>query len=350
VRVRSIVGTVLAVVLVAAAARAEIFEQILVKVNGEIFTKSDLENRQVAMLRQQGQNINPADLNDTQLRAALDKVTPQIMVDVVNEMLLVQRGKELGYRLGDDQFNNALESIKKENNITTDAQFQAALKQEGLTMADLRQNFERAMIIQRVEQSEVFSRVAVTDEEARTYYDQHQSEFTTPAAVTLREILVAAPAADSRGLNVAQDDALRAKAEALRGRIVGGESFERVAAEASDSSSKTNGGLIGPFNVSELSSDLQKLLASMKVGDVSEPIRTTRGYQLFKLESRTETVVTPFDQAREQIDNQVFTDKRRDEFKKYLDQLRSQAFIEWKNDEIKKAYEEGLKANPLGNL
>ena len=97
-------GVVVAAALVAGsvATRAEIIEQILVKVNGEIFTKSDLEQRQVAALRQKGQAIDlKSDLSNAQLRTALDEITPQIMVDAVDEMLVVQRGKELGYKLGD---------------------------------------------------------------------------------------------------------------------------------------------------------------------------------------------------------------------------------------------------------
>src|SRR5438093_12914021 len=91
--------------LAAVSIRAEIIEQILVKVNGEIFTKSDLEQRQVAVLRQKGQQIDlKSDPTNAQLRRALDEITPQIMVDAIDEMVVVQRGKELGYRLTDEQF------------------------------------------------------------------------------------------------------------------------------------------------------------------------------------------------------------------------------------------------------
>ncbi len=180
------------------------------------------------------------------------------------------------------------------------------------------------------------------------YYDAHQGEFTTPASVTLREILLAAPD-DARGVNVAQDDAARAKAEAIRARVTGGEAFEKLAAEVSESPSKANGGLIGPLDVSDLSSDLQRVLASMKVGDITEPLRTTRGYQILKLEARTDVVTMPFEQAREHIDNQVFTDKRKAEFQKYLEKLRAQAIIEWKNNDVKKAYDEGLQQYAAGN-
>ena len=78
-------------------------------------------------------------------------------------------------------------------------------------MADLRRNFEKQMIISRVEQNEVLGKVGVSEEEARTYYNAHVSEFTSPPTVTLREVLVAVPA-DPKGVNVAQDEAAKEKA------------------------------------------------------------------------------------------------------------------------------------------
>ena len=83
------------------------------------------------------------------------------------------------------------------------------------------------------------------------------------------------------------------------------------------------------------------MIEAMKVGDVSEPLRTTRGYQILKLESMSPKQTLAFDQAREQIADRVLGDKRKREFLKYLEKLRAQAIIEWKNEDIKKAYLEG---------
>src|SRR6476469_3529956 len=139
------------VALLTVIARAEIIEQVLVKVNGEIFTKTDLEARQVARLREQGQRIDlKTNAGNAQLQKLLDQITPQIMVDAINEILVVQRGKELGYKLGDEQFKSVVESIRKENKLDTDEQFLAALKQENVSLADLRKNVERNMIFSRV--------------------------------------------------------------------------------------------------------------------------------------------------------------------------------------------------------
>jgi len=215
--------------------RAEIIEQVLVKVNGEIFTKTDLEQRQILVLRQRGQQIDlKTDPNNQQLRKALNEITPGIMVDVVNEMVIVQRGKELGYKLSDEQFKSVVDNIKKENKIETEEQFQAALKGENMTMADLRKQLERSMIRQRVEQNEILGKIGISESEARAYYDAHLNEFTSPPTVTLREITVSI-AADNRGVNVAAEEAAKTRIQEIRARATtGNESFEKLASEVSD--------------------------------------------------------------------------------------------------------------------
>jgi peptidyl-prolyl cis-trans isomerase SurA len=327
------------VVSFAAGLRAEIIEQILVKVNGEIFTKTELETRQIAALRSSGREVDPTDVR---LRQMLDEVTPDLMVSVVDEMLIVQRGRELGYRLADDQFQSILDSIKKDNKIESEEQFQAALKQENMTLADLRRQLERQMIVSRVQQNEVLGKVSVSEEEARRYYDAHVGEFTSTQTVTLREIFVNVPG-DGTTVNVGLDEGARAKATKIRERAVAGESFEKLAADLSDAPSRANAGLIGPLSLSDVSPDLRNLLAGMKAGQVSEVLRAPKGYQILKLETMTAPETQSFDQAKQEISNRVFTDKRKAEFDKYLERLRNEAIIEWKNADVKKAYEQGLQ-------
>jgi parvulin-like peptidyl-prolyl isomerase len=172
-------------------------------------------------------------------------------------------------------------------------------------------------------------------------------EFTTSPTVTLREILIAV-AGDPKVLNVAADEAAKTRAEEIRRRVTtGGESYEKLAAELSDASSKANAGLIGPLSVNDLSPELRKLIESHKAGEVTEPVRTARGYQIFKIETITPMQTMSLEQAREQISEHVFTDKRKAEFQKYLQKLRAQAIIEWKNDDVKKAFDEGMKQQGL---
>ncbi len=342
---RTLLPAVLLISALASIGRAEVLEQILVKVNGEILTKTDLEQRQISVLRQR----NPQALqDDAGLKKALQEITPQLLVDTVDEMLLVQRGRELGYKMSDEQFRGILDNIKKENKLETEEQFLAALKQEGMTVDDLRRSIERRMLIDRVQQIEVMQKVGITDEEAKNYYAAHPDEFRSQSTVTLREILVSVPVGDGKSINVAQDEEALAKAEAARARIVAGEDFGKVAADVSDAGSKANAGLIGPINRNELAPALLKLLEELKPGEVTQPLRGARGYQLIKLESVTSSDVQPFDQVRDLIADKVYDEKRRGELVKYLVRLRAQAIIEWKNDELRKMYEQLVSsgANP----
>ncbi len=124
-----------------------------------------------------------------------------------------------------------------------------------------------------------------------------------------------------------------------------GEAFEKIAGELSDAPSKANGGLIGPLTMTELAPALQKLLSGMKPGDISEPLRTPKGYQLLKLETMTPEEVLPPEQVRDQIAEKLYAAKREVELRKYLARMRKEAIIEWKNDELRKAYEAGLAAD-----
>jgi parvulin-like peptidyl-prolyl isomerase len=336
--------------LLVAAPRAEIIEQVLVKVNGEIFTKTELEARQVQALRALGQQIdlknNPT---DAELRKALAEVTPQLIVDVVDEMLVLQRGRELGYKLADDQFTSVVENIKKENKIANDDELKAALTQEGLTMADLRKNVERSMIMSRVQQNEVMGRIGVSEDEIQAFYKAHISEFTTPQTVTLREIFVTLP--EGAETKPPAEAEAKQKIEQVHRRLAAGESFEKLVGELSDAPSRANAGLIGPFSTTDLSPDLRKAIDSMKPGEVSPVLRTARGYQVLKLETSTPAQTTPLEQAREQVSERVFVEKRNVELEKYLEKLRGDAIIEWKSEELKRAYDAGvsqMKAKPGG--
>ena len=152
-------------------------------------------------------------------------------------MLIVQRGKELGYKLNDEQFKTVLDNIKKENKLETEEQFEAALKQENMTMPELRRNLEKSMIIQKVQQNEVVTKVGVTEEEARKYYEGHRTEFTSPrhAARDSRD-----GSTNGRGQRGAGRGAEK-KADKIRARLVAGEASTGCH-RGPDAPSKANAG------------------------------------------------------------------------------------------------------------
>jgi parvulin-like peptidyl-prolyl isomerase len=330
-------------ILVAVTARpsAETIEAILVRVNGDILTKTDLEQRQVQYMR--AKNLQPAD--DAALKKTIEEITPEVVSEAIDEILLVQRGKALNYKMTDEDFDRVVQNIRKENKLDTEEAFQAALKQEGMSLPELHKTLERQMLIARVTQNEVMAKVGITEEEARKYHSEHLKDFTKAGTVTIREVLVKVPL-ENGSMNVAADQAAKQKADDIRKRALAGESFDQLASEFSDSPSKANGGLIGPLNTNELTPAFKQLVDPMKVGDVSEVLRGQGGYQIIKLENRTADEVISAEAAHDKISDALYEEKRQIYIRRYLNKLRSQATIEWRNEEIHKAFETWAAAQP----
>jgi len=339
--------TALCFVPAAAGLRAQgkstIVERVLVRVNGEILTQGELERLQIDALREKNRDVPNAKAlqDDASLQSMLREVTPDLLVDAVDELLLVQRGRELNLRFTEEMFKSGLENVKRQNKLD-DAQLKVAMEQAGMTMERLRSDFERAYLKQEVQRQEIGQRMNITEEESRQYYKAHPDQFMTPSTITLREIgfnvatqsVGGQPTASAASLEEAQD-----KLKAARERAVKGEDYTKLVTELSESATKANGGLIGPIHVENLNPALKELIDKLKPGDITEAIRTGAGFSIFKLESRSAPEVQPFDKVRQEISQRIYEDRLGGETKKLIERLRGQALIEWKDDSLKKLYE-----------
>ncbi|HEY7473626.1 MAG TPA: peptidyl-prolyl cis-trans isomerase [Vicinamibacterales bacterium] len=327
---------------------SNIIQRIIVKVNGEIFTQTELVQRQVDAIREDNPDVRDpkAFQDDAKLAEKINALTPALLVAVVDELLLVQRGRELGIRFTDENFKTQVENVKKANNLDEEG-FKKALVQAGLTLAELRANFERAWLQRGVEQTEIMNNMRLTEEETRQYYEKHPEAFMKPATLVLREIVVNVPTeTDATGqpaTNVAVDEAAKDKITKARARVLAGEDFVKVATEVSDAGSKANGGLVGTVVIDEMQPAVREALAKLKPGDVSEPLRFPSGYRIFKVDSRAAAAVEPFDQVRDAIAQKIYQERLGGEMKKYIEKLRAQALIEWKDENYRKQYEQGLQ-------
>jgi peptidyl-prolyl cis-trans isomerase SurA len=329
-----------------AAPHSQIIQRVIVKVNGEIFTQTDLVERQIEVLKDRKLPVTSAEdlQNNERLKATLVEITPDILLSAVDEMLLLQRGKELGYKFNESEFTAQVEKIKKENKLD-DASFRKALEAEGLTFDSWRASMERNYIVVQVQRNEIMQRAALTDEEAKQYYQKHPDQFMTPATVTLREItaLVPTQTRDNRPtFSVGAEEDAKTKITAIRERVEKGEDFAKVAGEASESGSKANGGLLGSVNLDDLDPILRTTIEKLGVGQVSEPVRTGAGFTIFKMESKSTPTLKLFDTVHDEIAQKIYAERVEAETKKYLVKLRAQALIEWKDDVLKKSYESAL--------
>jgi peptidyl-prolyl cis-trans isomerase SurA len=314
--------------------RAELLERVIVRVNGDIVTQSEFEARQVAA-------VQAARIGASEVERYLRENNARILQEAVDELLLVQRAAELGYKVPGTYLDEVIEGIKKENNIANDDDLRAQLRREGMSIADLRRNIERSVLRRQVLQRELESKTIVSEAAARADYEAHLSEYTREPAVHLEEIFL-------KG----EDSETKSRAAALVARARAGESFTDLAKSQSQGATASSGGDLGTLARGDISPDLASLAFSLEPGGVSDPVLQGGGYRVLKLVEKKDGSVVPFAEAREEINRRLSQERIASVYEEYLAGLRKTALVDLKVREVPLQVElpsgPGLEAPSLG--
>jgi parvulin-like peptidyl-prolyl isomerase len=302
------------VLFLAAGARAEILERVIVKVNGDIVTQSEFEARQIAAIQQ-------ARIPNDKIEAYLRQNNARILQDAIDELLIVQKADEVGVKIRPEYTSDVIEGIKKENNIPSDEALRDQLRREGLTLDDMRRNIERSILRRQVITREVEPKVVVAEAEIRAEYEKQKEEFTHPAEVRLQEIVLGADTA--------------AEAGALVERARGGEDFSALARQYSKAPTRDKGGDLGSIALRELHPDIQKAAEALAPGGVSEPIALPDGgFRILKVVERTEQGVTPYESVKADIRKRVGDARLAAAYDAFVKELRDKAIIDVRVREV----------------
>ncbi len=248
---------------------------------------------------------------------------------LIEKMLTEQKVKDLGIKIGDDEIRQAVEDIKKQNGNMSQAQLEAALKAQGLTLTQyegqIREQLERLRLVG----IEVRSKVHVSDKEAREYYETHRKDFAEEELFRARHIFVKidekAPAAQ---IQAAMDKALTILYEARQGK-----DFAALATQHSeDPAAKKDGGDLGTFKKGDMLADLEKALLPLQPGEVGELVSTPSGLHIVKLEERIANRYKPIESVLPTIKEQLHKQKQEARFTNWLKELRQNASIIIKDD------------------
>lgn len=313
---------------------AELLERVIVRVNGDIVTQSEFEARQVAA-------VQAARIGASEVERYLRENNSRILQEAVDELLLVQRAAELGYKVPGTYLDEVIEGIKKENNIANDDDLRTQLRREGMSIADLRRNIERSVLRRQVLQRELESKTLVSEAEARADYDAHLADYTREPAVHLEEIFLKGEGPETK-----------AKAESLLARARAGESFTDLAKGHSQGPTAASGGDLGTLARGDLSPELASLAFSLEPGGLSEPVAQGGGYRILKVVEKKDGSVVPFTEAREEINRRLSQQRIASVYEEYLSGLRKTALVDLKVREVPLQVElptgPGLEAPSLG--
>ena len=302
--------------LVPSGAGAEMIERVVAKVNGQIITLSEFQGRQIAAA--QAAHVDAASVG-----GFLRQNNARILQEAIDEILILQKAEDAGIKAPPQWVDESIDGIKKDNNITTDEQFQEALAREGMTLAELRKNIENGVVRRIMMEREIRPKIEATETELRAEYEKLKpTEFTKPATVSLQEVLVSEKAG---GLALARQVAERARA---------GEDFAALAQAYSSAPSRAHGGDVGQLNQGEMNPDLEKVAFALPVGGVSDPLLVEGGYRIIKVTAKTSGSVTPYDAAKDKVRDRLMMARFDKAYDAYMQDLRKSASIELRVREV----------------
>lgn len=326
----------LAVALIAFAAPSafaqegelQVVDEVIAQVNDDVITLSMLKRETQERIESLKQSGMPA-------QQAIDEVTKrkaELIATLVNEKLLLQKGKELDLA-GDveAEVNRRMLDVARDQGITTIEKLDQAMKESGVDPVATRQTLRTEIMKQFVIQQEVDRKIflGLTTDELKKYFAAHQDKFLKPESVAISEIFLS-----SAGKN---DADVKARAMELVTQLRAGADFGSVA--AANSEREMNGvrmaaqtkGKVGRFEMPSLRADIAAAVKTVAAGGISEPLKNTDGYQIFRVDERTPgstTAVFNENQVREAITIERSTASR----DAYLQNLRNDAYINLAKD------------------
>jgi peptidyl-prolyl cis-trans isomerase SurA len=299
-------------------ARARVVERVAAVVGDALVLASEVEER-VGPLMADVNRIPDPDKRAAQATA----LRRQVLERLIDDELILQQAADLKLSITSDQIDASIEEIKKQNSLTDD-QLREALRQQGMTMAGYRADLRRQLLRYKVLNIAVGSRVNVSDDEVRAYYERHMKDGSN-VQVRASHVFVAIP----EGADATAVAEKQRQAQKLLERAQAGEDFAKLARESSDdAATRADGGDLGYFGRDMLPKAIEELVFSMKVGDVRGPIRVEGGFHVIKLVDRKTKDPKPFDEVKDEIRMQLHQKDMERQTKIYLGELRKKTLVD----------------------
>ena len=287
-------------------------------VNDEIITLHDVNRAaQPAIVEAEKKGA----LNDT----ARNQIRRSALDHLIEKKLTEQKIKELNIRVSEEEIRQAIDDVRKQNNIPSQEALVTALAGQGLTFDQYRTQLQEQIEKLKLVSMEVRAKVLVGESEMRDYYTANLAKYTEDESFRARHIFF------KTGEKATQDEMLRAKTTALAvlADAKGGKDFAELAKKFSeDPAARKDGGDLGSFKKGDMQPELEKTILSLKPGEVSELVSTPIGFHIIKLEARVVGVTKPFESVKSEIEEILYRKKSEERFSQWAKDLRGKASVE----------------------
>lgn len=318
-----------------------VVDEVIAQVNEDVITLSMVKRE----TRERIEALKQSGMPEKQAIEEVSKRQADLIVTLINEQLLLQRGKELDLSTEvEAEVNRRMLEVAKDQGITTIEKLDQAMRESGLDPVATRQTLRTEIMKQAVIQQEVDRKIffGLTMDELKKYFEANRTKFIKPEDVVISEIFLS-----YAGKNEAD---VKARAMELVTQLRAGADFGALAAANSDREmngvrvAPQNKGKVGRFEMPNLRDEIAASIKNVKVGAVSDPLRTNEGFQIFRVDERNaagSTATFNENQVREAITIERSTRER----EKYLRNLLTESYVKIA-DNYRDAVEPLLKLTP----
>jgi len=231
------------------------------------------------------------------------------LVQVIDRELSLAQADRMGLKVDNAEHERAIEDTRKEYPAGT---FESMLRERETNLKDWSNELRKDLLIEKVVQKSVYSRLEVTPEEVENYYQQNIKEFDRPDQVRARQIVVSS----------------EEEGQKVLGLLRQGEPFAKIAAQYSMSPDADQGGDLGFFAKGEMPPEFEKAVFNLPVGRLSDLVQSEYGYHVFLVEEKRKAARLTLDEVRDEIRETLLSEKKEKAYQEWLRELRSQATIE----------------------
>ncbi len=285
---------------------ANLVDRIVAVVNSDLIMLSEVK-REVEP-EQARMSIR---LRGDELAQRLKMAEYMALTILIERTLQLQEAKARKIVVSDVEVKQAIEQIKR-NGATIDMS-------NPLHARDVRDQ----LMLMKVIDLEVRGSVMVGESEMKRYYQEHRDRFALPEVYTLSQIFIRVRSSDGTA------DAM-AKAKRAMDELKRGEKFEDVAVQYSDGPNASRGGLLGLVRQGELLPPIERAIAPLVPGGISDIIESSEGFHIIRVDEKTPKQYRPFEEVRFEIQSLVIQQKTEDVFQSWLAELKNKAYIEIK--------------------
>jgi len=293
----------------------------IVEVNGDIVSQEEIARTS----KQMADEMKAQGASGSQLQQAVGEREKDVLRDRIDQLLLVQKGKELNINV-DSEVSKYVASVQRQSKISDAEKFHDYIRQQsGMTYEDFLSEYKKQTLTREVIGQEVGRHIAITDKEVQAFYDAHKADFVREEKVYLSEILISTDGKDATGMTAAEKKAKQLSADASKGQR-----FSDLARDNSDASTAKDGGALGGYKKGDLNKTIEDAVWNLPKGAVTQPIKIPTGYEIFKVEDHTKAGLAPLADVKSEIENALYGPKMQPQVREYLTRLRTQAFLQIK--------------------